>query len=110
MKILILEDDPERMKNFRNAFAKDEIHHAEHAHDAIELLRNNTYDLICLDHDLGGTQINFDPEDCGTIVAQYIQEYPVDAEIIIHSYNIPAAQAMMSLIPNARHIPEFWLM
>jgi CheY-like chemotaxis protein len=110
MKVLILEDDPERMKSFASLFSKDVIHHAEHSHEAIELLKNNFYDLICLDHDLGGTQINFDPEDCGTIVAEYLHDHPTEAEIIIHSYNTPAAQTMMSLIPSAQHIPGFWLM
>ncbi|MGE5457677.1 MAG: cyclic-phosphate processing receiver domain-containing protein, partial [Methanococcaceae archaeon] len=99
-----------RMDMFRRMFTGHEIHHAEHSSDAVEFLTCNKYDLICLDHDLGGTQIDFDPEDCGTIVAEYLNENPVESDVIIHSYNSEAAERMLELIPGSKYIPGLWMM
>lgn len=97
------------MVHFRRTLKNYVIHHVEHAKDAIVLLQKENFDLICLDHDLGGTQINFDPEDCGTMVAEYLSANPVDSEIIIHSFNVVAAQRMLRLIRGAKYIPGYWL-
>lgn len=110
MKILILEDDEERMKFFYKKYDKENIDHACNSKDAIAALENNKYDIIFLDHDLGGTQINYDPEDCGTLVAEYLAENPVDSEIIIHSFNSVAANRMVRILHrmNVKYIPGVW--
>lgn len=111
MKILILEDSAERMEFFYKKFEDSEIRHVEHAKDAIEALENNQYDIIFLDHDLGGTQMNYDPKDCGTLVAEYLSENPVDSKIIIHSFNPVAANRMINILHrlDVKYIPGAWL-
>lgn len=109
MKILILEDSKERMEFFHKRFSEHEIDHVEHAKNAIELLKEKEYDLICLDHDLGDQQMAWDDEDCGMIVAKYLAENPVEARIVIHSFNTPRAMAMKYYLPYAEYIPGFWM-
>lgn len=109
MKVLILEDSAERMLAFNERFRNWEVYHVEHAQDAVDLLKKNEFDLICLDHDLGGKQMQYDREDCGMIVAEYLHANPVKARIVIHSFNTPRAMAMKSLLPQAEYIPGFWL-
>ena len=108
MRILILEDDPIRMKIFNRKLFNHTIDHAEHAADAIDFLKANKYDLIFLDHDLGDTQINFDPEDCGMLVAQYIAANNIETPVIIHSFNVVAAGKMLELLTSATYAPGIW--
>lgn len=45
------------------------------AHEAIQALKDHTFDLICLDHDLGGqVMVDSSREDTGAEVARYILE------------------------------------
>ena len=66
-KILILEDDDNRILIFKRnySFCGYELVFVKHSNEAIEQLKNNKFDFIFLDHDLNGKQMNFDPEDCG---------------------------------------------
>lgn len=111
MKILILEDSEERMKFFYQKFNKENIDHVSNSNDAIAALENTKYDMIFLDHDLGGTQLNYDPKNCGTLVAEYLAENPVDSEIIIHSFNTVAANRMVNILHrmDVKYIPGVWL-
>lgn len=112
MKALILEDDKTRMIYFRRVFKNYEIYHVEHAQDAINLLKEHQFDVICLDHDLGDQQMKWDPEDCGMNVAEYLRDNPdkiTKTLVIIHSFNTPRALIMKSLIPKSVFMPGFWL-
>ncbi len=110
MKVLILEDDAGRIKHFKKRFEEDdELHIVKHASEAIDLLKENEYDLICLDHDLGDQQMEWDKEDCGMLVAEYIHANPVKAKVVIHSFNTPRAMIMTNIIPGARYTPGIWL-
>ena len=112
MKILILEDDHERIKSFKRKYVNHSLVFTEHSADAIDWLAKETFDYIFLDHDLGGTQMNFDPEDCGTLVAEYIVKNNIQdkSQIIIHSFNQPAAMRMVDIInDNVQYIPGLWL-
>jgi len=108
MDILLLEDDHIRVAHFRQLFAGHSIVHVEHAKDAIWWLENKLFDMILLDHDLGGTQMDFNPEDCGTMVAEFMKDNNIKIFTIIHSFNNPAAMRMLNLIPNAIYLPGIW--
>lgn len=108
MKILILEDSILRMNYFRKKFKNDEIIHTDSAHKAIEYIKENDFDVILLDHDLGGEENDYDPTNCGGIVAEYLKENPVKSQILIHSYNEPASRKMLSLINGSVWVPGIW--
>lgn len=118
MNILILEDDPIRMVQFRVRIAASGEHsivHCERAAEANEALGANRFDLILLDHDLGGrTYVDHtdQKEDCGMRVAEFLSIRPERVRqhgpIIVHSLNGPAAQEMVELIAEACWIPFVW--
>ena len=110
MTILILEDDDGRIEHFKKRFPDDDLHIVKHAQEAIDLLKENEYDLICLDHDLGDQQMEWDPEDCGMLVPDYLSENPQEsAKVIIHSFNTPRAMRMQWQIEGSQYMPGFWL-
>lgn len=54
MKILIVDDNPERHEGFVKIFNKDhELVHAWTYSQSIEYMTSNKFDFVCLDHDLG---------------------------------------------------------
>lgn len=110
MKILILEDDLERIKHFGKKL-KQVFDFSDDAKVAIEWLKKDEYDYIYLDHDLGGEQMAWDEENCGMTVAKYIEQNPLPkkTKVIIHSFNVYRAQQMQRIIPGSLYIPGVWL-
>lgn len=115
MDILILEDDPMRMVQFRKRIGEHRIVHVETAAGAIEALGEHRFDLVLLDHDLGGRQFadhGDEKEDCGMRVAEWLSEEPrrmkTQGPVVVHSLNGPAAQEMVELITEACWIPFLW--
>lgn len=80
--ILIVEDDLERSNFFADIFSDNKIEFASNAQKAIEKLDNSSYDLICLDYDLG-LQTNGN-EVCKHIIDNGLSP---NAKILIHSMN-----------------------
>ena len=110
MKILVLEDNKDRIKDFRRKFIKDDVVYVDDAQTTIEHLKKTKFDLVCLDHDLGDMSIEYDMENCGTVVAEWIHEHPIeDTKFIIHSLNSSLAKDMVELIPGSKYIPFYWL-
>lgn len=103
MRILVLEDDSYRITIFVNKFHNHELVITENAYDAIEYLTTSTFDIIFLDHDLGKDN------GSGSLVSSFLRESENNsnnnAHIIIHSWNMPAAYAMMSDLPGAILVP-----
>ena len=100
MEILILEDDGARVNNFIELFHNHNLDITENAYEAMELLDHKDYDLILLDHDLG------DGNGSGSLVAAYLAQLPgLTATIIIHSWNVPASNAMLGYLPSAYQAP-----
>ncbi len=105
MKILFLDDDLERCKRFE-AFIKAAKEHKKEieytivhtAKDTIENLTSQYFDIISLDHDLGGeVYVNSNREDCGMEVVRHILN--TDAKqgvVIIHTFNTVAGSNMLS--------------
>ena len=52
IKVLLLDDDSRRHRWFIKRFKGDELDLAENVQEAKDLLAENTYDAIFLDHDL----------------------------------------------------------
>ena len=108
MNILILENNPERIKVFKKAYANHNTTYTDIAKAAIELLKKIKYDLIFLDHDLGDI-IYENPHNEGTgyQVAKVIPHtINSDTKVIIHSLNVYGAELMQKVIgETAIYIP-----
>jgi len=96
MKILILEDDPERIHWFYKKFFKHDITCTNSVDGAIRCIKDKEYDIIFLDHDLGGKVFcNHQEEPTGYHVACMIPSSEnKNTMVIIHSWNSPAAKLM----------------
>lgn len=100
MRILILEDDGTRVNNFIELLHNHNLDITESAYEAMDLLDRKAYDLIMLDHDLG------EGNGSGSLVAAYLAQLPgLTSTIVIHSWNVPASNAMVSYLPNAYQAP-----
>ena len=99
MRILILEDDVARTKNFMELFHSHMLDITENAYDAIDLLEEKMYDVVFLDHDLG------EGNGSGSLVAAFMSQMNYLCEVIIHSWNVPAARAMHGYLPHAKRAP-----
>lgn len=98
MKIFILEDDNLRIDQFKRNRIGSELTVTDQADEALEILAAREFDVIYLDHDLGGeVMVEADP-DCntGSRVAKHFHRCLInkDARIFIHSLNTPAAKSM----------------
>ena len=104
MKILFLDDDPGRIRKARLQFANDFLIEAETAEQAIEMLeRESPFDLVSLDHDLGGNIYCPSDEVSGYAVAKYISSMPKDklpGRVIIHSFNPVGAENMINVLTD----------
>lgn len=111
-KFLILEDDEIRMKEFyqrikevSNENLEIELFETDQASEAIQFLKDIKFDIIFLDHDLGGeTYVDENNKNTGSEVARFIESSGIDfskSSVIIHSMNDIAAESMFKKIkPN----------
>jgi CheY-like chemotaxis protein len=104
-RILVLDDDPNRLKAFRSILGIGNLL-------TTELENNEVFDYIFLDHDLGGEQFVNSDIGTGYEVAKWLSEHKdkiPSSPIIIHSLNGPAAWRMQSLLPNSQYHPFAWM-
>lgn len=97
MKVFVLEDDVTRMQHLLKVLPPGTdttiITSCAYAHKF-----QPPYDLILLDHDLGGRQMALH-EDCGaTFLDLVMDRIPANALIVIHSFNAPAAWRMGKML------------
>ena len=102
MKILIVEDDMERMKVFRWMFEDHKLYTTDKADEAIYLIDDIRYDYIFLDHDLGGKEAGYmhhmEP-NTGYRVCKYIPEsVNKNTPILIHSWNPYGSDLMFKFL------------
>ena len=104
MKVLFLDDDRTRLDKARRSFIGCVFHEAETAEEAIRLLKENSpYDLVSLDHDLGGQIYVQSDEVSGYEVAIFIptmDEDKLPKRIIIHSFNPVGAVNMQRVLED----------
>lgn len=116
MKILLLEDDIKRITEFRQRFLSiphKQIFYTDTAQTCIELLKSEEFDLIFLDHDLGGKVfVDINEKNTGSEVARYISQNPLNSNpiIIIHTLNPVGGKYMIDTIGgrNTFYIPFIW--
>jgi len=109
-KILILEDDIQRVKLFTQNFTNAELIFTQTSSEAIEHLKNEKFDYIFLDHDLGGTAFAPSDENSGYEVAKWLEANPSTTTeyIIIHSLNPAGVAKMQQALPEAKVVPFVW--
>ena len=100
MKIFILEDDKNRIEWFMDEFNGNNITWIDNAYEAKPIILFEKFDIIFLDHDLGGKIYQDSKEEnCGFQIAKIINDgVNLTTPIIIHSLNYPAAQNMKNEI------------
>lgn len=119
--VLILEDDLDRVSSFKECFNSNKsdnvfnVTFVDNADECIELLKNNTYSLVFLDHDLGGEIfVDTDYDNTGSAVARYWSEnnHPskhTRALVVIHSYNPTGCKYMNERIDGSVIVNSVWL-
>ena len=114
MRILILEDDDNRNSTFQRNFCSEqtEVVIVKEAIHAINYLNNENWDVLFLDHDLGGAvHVAETEENTGSAVARWLNVNPKKepAIVIIHSLNNDGRLNMKRLIPKAIIFPFAWI-
>jgi CheY-like chemotaxis protein len=103
--MLVLDDDPSRVKSLRRQFPNAEIVWAETVTECIGFL-DQQWDVIRLDHDLGGeTFVDSSRDDCGMEVVRDLAAHPRphlrETVMIVHSRNGLAGPAMVAMLRRA---------
>lgn len=121
MKILILDDDHNRLAKARSYFLGSGSHHvhseghtlyqAETAAQAIKILDlQSPFDLVSLDHDLGGNVFCPSDEQSGYAVAEHILTLAPEklpGRIVVHSFNPVGASNMMACLEPLTRRKDF---
>ena len=114
MKILILEDSGERIFEFKKRLMSHDVTYTEDTKECIRLLKEQDWDYICLDHDMGKV-FEKPGEGTGYEVAEWIARHPdrKPRRILLHTMNNVGAAAMMMVLGRAEiratYIPCLWL-
>jgi CheY-like chemotaxis protein len=106
VKILFLDDDSARHHAFSKLADGHVVDYVWTADEAIAALAASTYDLVCLDHDLGGRVYVdiLDEEGTGYTVALAMEGMPEDRrprETIVHSFNPEGARRIADRLGKA---------
>lgn len=111
MKILILEDDLGRQEQFKKNLSKHDVTIVDNSKETIEKLKNGKWDILFLDHDLGGQVHVPSGENTGYEVAKFLEENKQfqPENIITHSLNPVGAKNIIAALPKAVHIPFVWI-
>ena len=109
MRILILEDSDERIKQFKHKLMGHKLTICKSSKTCIDILTNEVpFDYIMLDHDLGDNFTSY-YKDTGYEVAKWITENKNKAptkKIFIHSLNTNGAVSMLHKLLEANIATE----
>lgn len=108
MRIFILEDNTYRMEKFRRELVGHMIDHAKTVRDSTSMVAFTQYDLLFLDHDLGGEQmVDSHHENTGYRLAEFIASFTLnkDTPCVVHSCNPAGADNIVRVLPHAVKIP-----
>jgi len=99
--VLFLDDDPIRCARFVAAQPTAAI--VTTAADAIDALGRQAWDLVSLDHDLGGEYyVDSARDDTGMGVVRWVVAHkPVVGRFLVHSWNDAAGDAMVAALHAA---------
>jgi CheY-like chemotaxis protein len=114
ISVFLLDDDKRRHKWFEKRFIGDGLDVAETVEKAIELLAENSYDAIFLDHDLLPHHYESNDHDdfasTGMAVAEWLNErsdVQRAATIIVHTRNADAAIPMVTKLRESGRNVEY---
>lgn len=107
MKVLILEDDPNRIGIFKKKLHEHDLYFFTNVADAKDATINfGPFDYYFLDHDLDGQVfVNSKEMNTGYRFAEFLAEVKVTGEIIVHSMNPAGAQNIKGVLPQAKIVP-----
>ncbi len=108
MRIFILEDNEHRMVKFRRELIGHQIDHAATVENGTSFVVNNKYDLLFLDHDLGGEEmVDSFADNTGYKLAEFIASFTPNKETpcIVHSCNPAGADNIIRVLPHAIKLP-----
>ena len=110
MNILILEDDPARIKKFLSKLIGHNVKVTDDARTCIQFLKSGSWDILCLDHDLGGKINVASGNNTGYEVSKWLELNPENTPptVYIHSLNGVGAANMLACLPQAIQIPFLW--
>lgn len=101
-RILFLDDDEIRISKFLKETIDFYRVAVRTAKEAIEQLQKEPFDIVSLDHDLGGKVYTPSDENSGYEVAKYITTMETFPElIIIHTMNSVAGPKMYQLLKDS---------
>lgn len=110
--VLVLEDNEERIKHFKKNLVGNNFKIVSVSDACIELLVKDKWDVLFLDHDLGGrSYVPSSESNTGYQVAKFLHDnpkYKPSEVIIIHSLNPIGAENMQNALPEAYRIPFAW--
>jgi len=106
VNVLILEDDADRIEQFKKNFKNCNIIIESNAYKAITILEDITIKYLFLDHDLGDENL----VGSGYTVAKFLykNEMYTPKHVYIHSANIVGAKNMKNYLPSAIIVPMVW--
>lgn len=108
MKIFILEDNEQRMVKFRKELIGHIIDHAATIEEGTSLVVTNKYDMMFLDHDLGGKEmVDSFSGNTGYQLAEFIVSFTPNKETpcVIHSCNPAGSANIVRVLPHAVKLP-----
>lgn len=108
MHIFILEDNEKRMIKFRRELIGHKIDHAKTLQDGTSLVVTQKYDLLFLDHDLGGREmVDSSDGNTGYQLAEFIASFTPNktTPCVIHSCNPCGAENMSRILSHSLLIP-----
>lgn len=107
MKVLILEDNPNRIDVFKHYFENFETYITDNVEEAKELwLNHQPFNLMFLDHDLDNrTFVDSTEENTGYQFAKFLTDKDYsNTDIIIHSMNPAGALHMLNCFQNKHRV------
>jgi response regulator RpfG family c-di-GMP phosphodiesterase len=112
--VFLLDDDERRHRWFERRFEGDDLAIAETVEDAKEILAEETFDAIFLDHDLLPHHYETNDHDdygrTGDAIAEWLhehQELQKGATIIVHTRNADAAIPMVEKLRESGRNVEY---
>ena len=106
MKVLILEDSPERIRTFKQKLRAHDLYffdNVREACEAVDLL--GPFDSYFLDHDLDGKVfVPSEEPNTGYQFAKYLAAKGVKGQVVVHTLNPAGADAIMSVLPTATRV------
>ena len=115
MRILVLDDDPERHSHFASNLTSHQVVHVD-TYDKVcdQLARSERFDLVYLDHDLNDHQARsvggptmyggpreLDGRDVATFIAKKLPKDKRPKKVIVHSWNQTGAAQMVAVLQKA---------